>query len=249
MGWRMSALCLVALGACADAKRAPPASEEQAKSAAAGSEAPAKVVPIRPLVAAKGEKGSAAARPTGLRDRLERIFHSLPPPEALESAEPCDPRMSPTDGSELAVLDVALLEVLGTRVSAADLAGREAGLAAQVEAWRGLSSPIFDEVHRLALEGGDPEREATLEQEAAALFAGDRLGVMLSEERSVDPGRYRGWLVMYAMGSELPWCWIRIEAEAAPSSIEATVQGQVSAEVEKIAPGARLRWGRSSAPS
>ena len=243
----MSALCVVALSACSGASQTSPSSAAQTKSEEAGGETPVKVAELRPVVAAKADKGEKAKRPMGLRDRLGRLFHTLPPPEALESAEPCDPRMSPSDGSELAVLDVALLEVLGTRVSAADLAGREAGLAEQLEDWRGLSSPVFQRVHRFGLEGGDPEREAALEAEAAAVFAGDRLGVMLNEERSVEPGRYRGWLVMYAMESELPWCWIRIDAEAAPSSIETTVQGLVSAEVAKIVPELRLRWGPSEA--
>ena len=231
------------MGACSDGERLAPVKERsqepEAVSASPSEEGPGAVA--EPTYA-------GAEEATDLRGRLGRIFHRLPPPEALESPQPCDQRMVPTDGSPLAILDSALLEVLGTRITPADLAGREAALAAQLEDWRGLSSPVFTDVHRLALGGGPmDDRAAALEADGAAMLAGGRLGVMLTEERSTDPGRYRGWLVMYAMETELPWCWLRVEAQGPSSSIEVSVQRAASAAVAKIVPELQLRWGGDTA--
>ena len=93
-----------------------------------------------------------------------------------------------------------------------------------------------------AADGGKAEQEAALETEIAGLLEGGRLGVMLTEERSVDPGRYRGWLVMYAMGTELPWCWLRIEADGSAVAIQERVQSLGSAAVAEIVPELKLRW-------
>lgn len=230
---------MVALvGACADGKQLDRTEEERAKEPASPSTKP----DVEGPAAALEEASAAAEEATDLRSRLGRMFHTLPPPEALESPQPCDTRMVPSDGRALPILDSALLEALGTRLTPVDLAGREAALAAQLRDWRGLSSPAFVELHELAVDGGPKERAAAAEAEAAAMLAGGRLGVMLTEERSIDPGSYRGWLVMYAMETELPWCWLRVEAEGSSSSIVADVERAASAAVAAIVPELRLHW-------
>jgi len=240
--WGTRALLVALVGACSGSEQPAPATEERPGEPANLGATPSVE---RPRAAEPASEG--AKRATDLRSRLERVFHSLPPPEALESPQPCDERMVPTDGSRLALLDSALLEALGTRLTPADLAGREAALGAQLEDWRGLSTPVFAEMQRLATDGGAKERAEALEAEAVAMLAGGRLGVMLSEERSTDPGRYRGWLVMYAMETELPWCWIGVEAQGSSAAIEANVQRAASAAVAKIVPELQLRWGRDAA--
>lgn len=239
---------MVALvGACADGEQLDRTEEERAKQKEKEPASPSTKPQAEGPRVAPEEAAAAAEEAKDLRGRLGRMFHTLPPPEALESPQPCDLRMMPTDGRALPILDSALLEALGTRLTPADLAGREAALAAQLEDWRGLSSPVFAEMHRLAVDGGPEDRAAALEAEAAATLAGGRLGVMLTEERSIDPGRYRGWLVMYAMESELPWCWLEVEVEGPSSSIVVGVQRAASAAVAKIVPELQLRWRREPA--
>ena len=188
------------------------------------------------------------------RARMGRVFHSLPPPESLEEARDCDAKILPLDGSALAVIDEALLEYLGTGLSPRDLGdgsqhrGANFQRASELDDWRALSSPLFNDLRQLEPTGGEQRtlQSATLEAEFERTMESGRLGVMLSEQRSLDPAIYRGWLIMYSMESTLPWCWLRIEVlDASSTTIELGVQNAVNDAVKKIAPGLLIRWRRS----
>ncbi|HFE46096.1 MAG TPA: hypothetical protein ENJ18_11490, partial [Nannocystis exedens] len=143
---------------------------------------------------------------------MGRVFHSLPPPESLEEARDCDAKILPLDGSALAIIDEALLEYLGTGLSPHDLGegpqhrGANFQRASELDDWRALSSPLFNDLRQLETTGGEQRalKSATLETEFRRTIASGRLGVMLSEQRSLDPAIYRGWLIMYSMESTLP---------------------------------------------
>ncbi len=183
---------------------------------------------------------------------MGRVFHSLPPPESLEEARDCDSKVAPSDGSALVIIDEALLEYLGTGLSPGDLrsgpepTGARFQRASELKSWRALSSPIFDDLRRLDDASGEERalQSATLETTFKRIMASGRLGVMLSEQRSLDPAIYRGWLIMYSMESTLPWCWQRIEVlDGSPATIEADVQNAVSGAIKSIAPDLGIRWG------
>ncbi len=169
----------------------------------------------------------------------------------MEEARDCDAKIAPTDGSALVIIDEALLEYLGTGISASDLGdgpehkGASFGRASELDDWRALSSPLFDDLRRLDGTSGEQQtlQSASLQAEFDRTVASGRLGVMLSEKRSLEPPRYRGWLVMYSMESTLPWCWQRIEVlDASTSSIETRVQDAVNRAVKSIVPGVAIDW-------
>lgn len=183
---------------------------------------------------------------------MARVFHTLPPPESLEDARNCDSKIAPTDGSPLEIIDEALLEYLGTGISPSDLGdgpehkGASFRRASELDGWRALSSPLFDDLRRLDDTSGEQQalQSANLKEKFDHTVASGRLGVMLSEERSLVPARYHGWLVMYSMETTLPYCWQRVEVLGTSSlSIETRVQDAVNRTVKSIAPGAVIHWG------
>ncbi len=221
---------------------------------------------------AAAAKSSADPRAelTAFRGRLEKMFHALPPPEALERPLACPEFVAPKDGSmRIPVIDRSLLQffaTLGLPRPAAKKPSADSGVPAMVEGLSPLNSGVFTNLRALELQDRDPPHAdapapAAILSEITKLEKNERLLVVLGDLDPEPPrgehfkgGAYRGHVVFYNLGSGRPCCYEPFIAEtnakdAKPEAAAAVyaelvtrTRAAVDAAVERQIPGLKVMW-------
>ncbi len=223
--------------------------------------APPEPVPPPPV-------GTDDQKVAAFRQSLTQVFHSLPPPEILDTQKvPCPPALAPQNGElTLPIIDARLLRFFVDGLPRLKAVDGKLPPQPELDEHLDLNSPLFIRLHAyereqiIASTTKSPHKPnniaAALIPGITTLEAGDRLLILLEQPPSSetdDPYRltFRSYVAAHLFSSKRGLCFFPIEVDVpmpgdevvAPEVLNRAIRKAVDQHLAQVQPGLHAYTG------